>query len=266
MNTFSKLLFPLTVIMVGSAIATTAFGQTQESSGANGGTQTNSATARGRGGRGGGGGGGIAGGQTIGKANSLTAVASPTAMPDPDGFIQRWLILEPIPGDGRVTENAVKATVKQEFFPNQLTILPKDGDKVTSGGQQFAWHAVDTKLYNVDLRYFAYMLNTSSDNTVIWAVTVINCPEEMHNVRLAIGSNSATVWWVNGQEVTGVYGDIQTTVDDAVSKRLTLKKGPNVIRTAMVNNGGACDFCARILDEQGNPVKNFTVNLSDAAH
>ena len=262
MNTFSKLLFPLTVFMVGSAIATTAFGQTQEPSGANGGTQTTNAVGRGRGGRGGG---GIAGGQTIGKANSLSAVITATATPDPDGFIQRWLILEPIPGDGRVTENAVKATVKQEFFPNQLTILPKDGDKVTSNGQEYAWHAMDSKFYNVDLRHFAYMLNRSSDNTVIWAVTVINCPEEMHNVRLAIGSNSATVWWVNGQEVTGVYGDIQTTVDDAVSKRLTLKKGPNVIRTAMVNNGGACDFCARFLDENGKPLTDLTINLTESA-
>ena len=260
MKTFRTLYFPFTVFMVGAAIATTAVGQTPEPSGANGGNQTTNAAGRGRGGRGGGG--GIAGGLTIGKANSIVPVATATAKPDPDGFIQRWLVLEPIPGDGRVTENAVKATVKREFFPNQLTILPKDGDKVTSESQQYAWHAIDTKLYNVDLRHFAYTLNKSSDNTVIWAVTVIDCPEEMHNVRLAIGSNSATVWWVNGQEVTGVYGDIQTTVDDAVSKRLTLKKGPNVIRTVMVNNGGACDYCARILDEQGNPVKNFTVNLS----
>ena len=96
-------------------------------------------------------------------------------------------------------------------------------------------------------------------------VTVVNCPEEMHNVRLAIGSNDASVWWVNGQEVIGIYGDRLDFMDDGVSKRLTLKKGPNIIRCAIHNQSGMTDFCARILDEDGNPVKNFTVSLSDTA-
>jgi len=70
-------------------------------------------------------------------------------------------------------------------------------------------------------------------------------PEEMPGVRLAIGSNAASVWWVNGQEVIGIYGDRQTVIDDGVSKRLTLKQGPNVVRGAIINGGGATDFCAR---------------------
>jgi hypothetical protein len=47
----------------------------------------------------------------------------------------------------------------------------------------------------------------------------------MPRVRLAIGSNAASVWWVNGQEVVGIYGDRQTVIDDGFSKRLTLKIG-----------------------------------------
>ena len=66
-------------------------------------------------------------------------------------------------------------------------------------------------------------------------MTIVNCPEEMRDVRLAIGSNAASVWWVNGQEVIGIYGDRQTVIDDGVSKKLTLKKGPNVIRCAVHN-------------------------------
>ena len=84
-------------------------------------------------------------------------------------------------------------------------------------------------------------------------------------VRLAIGSNAASVWWVNGQEVIGIYNDRQTTIDDGVSKRLTLNKGPNIVRAAIVNGGGATDFCARILDADDRPLTRFTVKLSDAA-
>jgi hypothetical protein len=69
------------------------------------------------------------------------------------------------------------------------------------------------------------------------------------------------VWWVNGEEVIGIYNDRQSVIDDGVSKRLTLKQGPNVIRGAIVNAGGATDFCARILDANDEPVKGLTVRL-----
>jgi hypothetical protein len=50
-------------------------------------------------------------------------------------------------------------------------------------------------------------------------------------------------------------------IDDGVSKRLTLKKGTNIVRAAIVNGGGATDFCARFLDADDQPLKGFTVRL-----
>ena len=82
--------------------------------------------------------------------------------------------------------------------------------------------------YNINLFHFAYALNKPTSNVLFWAVTIVHAPREMPGVRLAIGSNAASVWWVNGQEVIGIYNDRQTVIDDGVSKRLTLKKGPNV--------------------------------------
>jgi hypothetical protein len=46
-----------------------------------------------------------------------------------------------------------------------------------------------------------------------------------------------------------------------VSKRLTLKKGRNVILAAIVNGGGATDFCARLLDANDQPITGLTVSL-----
>ena len=68
---------------------------------------------------------------------------------------------------------------------------------------------------------------------------------------------------VNGKEGVGIYGDRQTVIDDGVSKRLTLNKGPNVLRAAIVNGGGATDFCARFLDPDDRPLKGFTVSLTE---
>ena len=194
-------------------------------------------------------------------APTLKKPVTPNTAPDADGFIPRWLLLEPIPAPS-LTQNAVQQEVKKEYFPNQFTVIPRDGDKVTVGGKDLTWHAVDTKLYNVNLYHFAREHGMSAENVLFWAVTVVNCPKEMPNVRLAIGSNSASVWWVNGEELIGIYGDRQTVVDDGVSKRITLKQGPNVVRAAVVNAGGATDFCARFLDETGKPVKGYTVSLS----
>jgi hypothetical protein len=198
-----------------------------------------------------------------GLAATLMRPATLTKAPDEEGFIRRWLLLEPIGVNG-LTDSVVQATVKREYFPNQFTVLPHDGDKVKVEGSDFTWHAVDTKLYNVNLYHFAYALGKPTSNVLFWAISVVDCPNELKDVRLAIGSNAASVWWVNGKEVIGIYGDRQTVIDDGVSKRLTLKKGLNVVRCAVVNGGGATDFCARFLDKDDMPVKNFTVNLGDA--
>jgi len=191
---------------------------------------------------------------------TLTSPATPEKAPGAVGFIQRWLLLEPIGVNG-LTDSAVQAAVKKEYFPNQFTVIPHDGDKVTVGDAQLTWHAVDTKNYNVNLYHFAHALGKPTSDVLFWAVTIVNCPQEMRGVRLAIGSNAASVWWVNGKEVIGIYGDRQTVIDDGVSKRLTLNQGPNIVRAAVINGGGATDFCARFLDAEDKPLKGFTVSV-----
>lgn len=194
-------------------------------------------------------------------AATLTVPTSKDKPPDAEGFISRWLILEPIPVNG-LTDNAVQAEVKKDYFPNQFTVVPKDGDKVNVNGAELTWHAEETKLYNVNLYHFARALSKPTSDVLFWAVTTVNCPREMRGVRLAIGSNAASVWWVNGKEVIGIYGDRQTVIDDGVSKRLTLNQGPNILRAAIVNGGGATDFCARFLDADDKPLKGYTVSVA----
>lgn len=195
-------------------------------------------------------------------APSLVRPMSPTKTPGADGFIQRWLILEPIPRNGQLTDSAVQAAIKNQYFPDQLAVIPHDGDKVTVAGTELTWHAVDTLNYNVNLYHFAYALGKPTSNVLFWAVTIVNSPREVPDVRLAIGSNAASVWWVNGKEVVGIYNDRQAVIDDGVSRRLSLQKGSNVVRAAVFNAGGATDFCARFLDEEHRPVKGISISLS----
>jgi hypothetical protein len=196
-------------------------------------------------------------------APSLVRPTTAATITNADGFLKRWLVLEPIKVTGQLTERAIQTLVKTEHVPTPLTAIPRDGETLTVGDTQVAWHAVDTIAYNVNLFHFAYALNKPTSNVLFWAITVLHAPREMPGVRLAIGSNAASIWWVDGQQVIGIYNDRQTVIDDGVSRRLTLKKGPNLIRGAIVNAGGATDFCARFLDSEDRPVKGLTISLAD---
>ena len=201
-------------------------------------------------------------------ARSIAAYFTPatakTKTPDAEGFIQRWLLLEPINKPNRTntvfTDSYIRKAFDTMYFPNQFTILPKDGEKVKVGGQELTWHALDSKNFNVKLFRFAYGLNKPIYGVLFWAVTVVNSPEEMKNVRMAIGSNSASMWWLNGKEAAILSGDRRMVMDDVVSSRLTLNKGKNIIRGAVINGPGMSDFCVRFLDEKGQPIKDLTIS------
>jgi hypothetical protein len=68
------------------------------------------------------------------------------------------------------------------------------------------------------------------------------------------------MWWLNGEEAVHLFDDRRMVMDDAVSAPLTLKKGRNVIRGAVINGPGLSDFCARFIDEDGNPIRNFSLS------
>jgi len=83
----------------------------------------------------------------------------------------------------------------------------------------------------------------------------------MTDVRLAVGSNSASMWWVNGKEAVGLFGDRRMVMDDVVSPPLTLHKGRNVIRGAVINGPGLSDFCVRFVDADGKPVRDIAITI-----
>lgn len=187
-----------------------------------------------------------------------------TMTPDRDGFIQRWLLLEPIDKPNRTntvfTDSYLRNAFDTLYFENQFTAIPAHGDMVRVGDQELQWHALESTNFNVKLFRFAFGLEKQIYGVLFWAVTVVNSPIEMENVRMAIGSNSASMWWLNGEEAAILSGDRRMVMDDVVSKRLTLKKGKNVIRGAVINGPGMSDFCVRFLDEQGEPIRNLTIS------
>jgi hypothetical protein len=179
---------------------------------------------------------------------------------DARGFIRRWLVLEPSTVPGQLTQGAVESALQAAALPGPATAIPKDGELVERS-PPLRWHAVESKRYNLNLYHFAWALSKPTSNVLFWAVTTVEAPAQLQDVRLAICSNAASRWWLNGEQVVSIYGDRQSVIDDGVSKRLTLRKGRNVIRGAIVNGGGATDFCVRFLDARDRPVTGLKVSL-----
>ena len=221
----------------------------------------------------------------------LVPASAEAATPDDQGFLRRWLLLDPISKPNRSNTVFVDSYIREAFavpyFKGQLgDVLPKDGStvKVTveyqppvdmSAGRprmpqgpvvyekkdkKLQWHAFDSQRYNVKLFRFATNLTEDRYGVIFWAVTVVNCPEDIPNVRMSVGSNSASMWWLNGEEAVILSGDRRMVADDVASERLTLKKGRNIIWGAVINGPGMSDFCVRFIDEAGNPVKNITLS------
>lgn len=190
-----------------------------------------------------------------------SAAKKPT---DANGFIQRWLVLEPvrkeIARNNIFTDNYLKTNFSADNFSSDFNTVPKSGETIKLRDQELKWYALDSKTFNFNLYHFTYAINKQRYGLLVWLVTVINCPEEIKNVRLAAGCNSGSMWWLNGQEALILSGDRDLIADNGTSARLTLKKGKNIIRGAVINGPGMANFCVRFLDEKGSPLKNLSIS------
>lgn len=183
---------------------------------------------------------------------------------DADGFIQRWMMLEPIKceirGNSALNMEFLRGAVETVYFKDQYTMMPYDGQTVKVGKEKLTWHALDAKKYFVNLMRFAEGYGKEYYGQMYFVVTTVTCEEDIEDVRLSAGANSAAVWWLNGEEVLVLADDRDLIMDDCMSRRLSLKKGENVIRGIIFNGPGMADFCLRFVNEDGSPVKNIKVS------
>lgn len=182
----------------------------------------------------------------------VPATAAPS-QPDQEGFIRRWRLLEPIAVDVRSNVVFTYSWLRHKFGEELA--------KFNTNSKKGKWYVMDSETYNMKLFRFAEKYGKQTYGSFYWCETVIDSPEEMRNVRLACGSNGASLWWLNGEEVLMLEGDRRMVEDDGMSPRLTLKKGRNTLRVAVINGPGLCDMCARFIDEKGKPITDYNVKV-----
>jgi hypothetical protein len=190
-------------------------------------------------------------------ALAASAASAADFKPDGDGYIRNWLLLDPIELDEKASdhnEDSQKAFFDKEFFSGQFKSTPAEGQKIKVGASELAWKAGQAE-------EAAYKLEPK-DNSLYLAVTYVTSDKEIPEAVLSIGSDDSSCWRVNGTDVLRVYNGRAVEVDQDKTKPFTLVKGTNVILASVINGGGEVGLSARILDKDGQPVKNVVVSLT----
>ena len=87
------------------------------------------------------------------RRDYFTPITSPTARPDDEGFIRRWMLLEPIDNPEANSNLLFSWTYLQDNLlnpsklPKPLPAMPRDGQKVKYGKQSLIWHAMESNSY-----------------------------------------------------------------------------------------------------------------------
>src|SRR5262245_52522882 len=144
-----------------------------------------------------------------------TARADDKSGVNDDGFVQRWLVLAPIP----LAENQSGAdALDKEQVKDEAKLKVKAGDKVKVGKKDLVWKEHTCK---EDLLDFNDLLGAQTEDSVASAVTYIVAGEELKDVTMKTGSDDQAKVYLNGKEVFK-HAEARALEKDADSTKVTL--------------------------------------------
>jgi len=172
---------------------------------------------------------------------------------DSEGFVQKWLVLAPIPiADG---DNGSAALAKQQI-KDEARLKPKSGDKLKVGSTEHTWKAHSSSEYLLD---FNAVLGGQTEDSGGYAVTFITAPDQMKDIKMKIGSDDQCKIWLNGKEVFK-YTDERAADKDQDTVDVNLQKGVNVLVVKVVNVKADWSFCVRFTDKSDKPLLKLKAN------
>jgi hypothetical protein len=187
---------------------------------------------------------------------AAVAAADDKAGVDGEGFIQRWLVLAPIPMEAG--QSGADALDKEQI-KDEAKLKAKAGDKVKVGDKEVAWKEHTCKEHLLD---FNALLGGQTEDSVAYAVTFVVAPEEMKGVKMKTGSDDQSKVYLNGKEVFKCT-DARPSEKDQDTTEVTLKKGVNVVVVKVVNEKVDWAFCVRFTDKDDKPLTKLTSKTTE---
>ena len=188
-------------------------------------------------------------------AFSGAAVADEKSGVNDEGFVQKWLVLAPIPlPEGQSGGEAVD----KEQLKDEAKLKPKAGDKVKVGTKDLTWKEHACKEHLLD---FNDLLGAVTEDCVAYAVAYVVAPEEM-TVKMKTGSDDQAKVYLNGKEVFKMP-EARARDKDQDTTEVTLRKGVNVVVVKVVNEKMDFSFCVRFTDKDDKPLTKLTAKTAE---
>jgi len=167
-----------------------------------------------------------------------------------EGFVQRWLVLAPIP----LKENEDGASgIAREQIKGEAMLKPKAGEKVKVDGKDLVWKAHTCPDHLLD---FNAILNGQTEDSVAYAVTFITAPTDLKDIKMKTGSDDQCKVYLNGKEVLKA-AEARAADKDQDTTNVSLRKGVNVMVVKVVNEKIDWSFCVRFTDQNDKPLTNL---------
>jgi hypothetical protein len=171
------------------------------------------------------------------------------------GAIKQWLVLAPIPFEGRNGP----AALEQEQIPQESHLRARAGAGVKVGETELIWSAVQLEDYIVD---FNQLLGRSTQWSVAYAVCYIESKADQTGLLVKVGSDDQAKIYLNERQIYRCTGGRAYTQDQDVVASVQLETGLNVLLFKVVNEAGPWLGSVRFSDAAGQPVEGIRVTLA----
>jgi dipeptidyl aminopeptidase/acylaminoacyl peptidase len=176
--------------------------------------------------------------------------------PHAQGFIQTWLLLLPLPMDSG--ETGAQALDRQQV-PGEAQLRPRLGERVLVGGRPFVWRKHRSPEAAVN---FNAVLGGVANRSVAYAVCYLESDQARDSLWLQVGCDNQSEVYLNGRQVYQCRLSFHPLLALDTVGPLALKLGINVLLFKAVNDVGAWDGCARLVDAAGLPAQGIRVKVT----
>jgi hypothetical protein len=187
-------------------------------------------------------------------SNSITGAEDKSGI-DGEGFVQRWLVVAPIPF---AANESASGAFNREQIKGEAALKPNAGDKVKVGAKELIWQKKTAEGYLLD---FNAILSEETEDSVAYAVSYIVAPKELKAVKMKTGSDDQCKVYLNGKEVFK-NAEARSTQKDEDTTEVTLRKGTNILVVKVVNEKMDWSFCVRFIDRDGRPLTTLTAQVA----
>jgi hypothetical protein len=172
------------------------------------------------------------------------------------GFIQTWLLLLPLP---LASEETGAQALDRQQLPGEAQLRPRLGERVMVGGRELIWQEYRSPEAAVN---FNAALQRVANRSVAYAVCYLESDQARAGQWLQVGADNQSEVYLNSQQIYQCRLSTRPLWALDTVGPVALKQGINVLVFKAVNDVGAWEGCARLVDDAGLPAQGIRVKLT----